>query len=193
MARPKAFDREAVLSKAMEVFWEKGYEATSMQDLVDAMGIHRGSLYDTFQDKRHLFLEAIAHYNTTVTKVAIAHLQAPGASRSAIEKHLMVFAEEAATDPHRRGCLMTNSIVELAIHDPEVATSLRRSLRTVEDAFCRALGRAQDKGEIAPDKDIHALAQYLTSSLQGLRVMSKVNPDREALVQVAQLTLAVLD
>ncbi|MBE7379837.1 MAG: TetR/AcrR family transcriptional regulator [Leptolyngbya sp. SIO1E4] len=193
MARPKAFDQETVLSKAMEVFWEKGYEATSMQDLVAAMGIHRGSLYDTFQDKRHLFLAAIAYYNTTVTKAAIAPLQAPGASRSVIEQHIIAFAEQAATDPHRRGCLMTNSIIELATQDPEVAIALRRSLRSVEDAFYRALGRAQDNGEISPDKDIRALAQYLTSSLQGLRVMSKVNPDREALRQTAQLILQVLD
>ncbi|MEO1300284.1 MAG: TetR family transcriptional regulator C-terminal domain-containing protein, partial [Cyanobacteria bacterium J06636_16] len=92
----------------------------------------------------------------------------------------------------RRGCLMTNSIVELAAHDPEAAACLSRGLRAVEDAFYRALGRAQDNGEISPDKDIRAIAQYLTSSLQGLRVMAKVNPDPEALRQIAQLILQVL-
>ena len=192
MARTKAFDRETVLTKAMDVFWEKGYEATSMQDLVEAMGIHRGSLYDTFQDKRHLFLAAIAHYTTTVMQDYTAQLQAPGAARAAIEQHLIAFAERAATDSQQRGCFMTNAIVELAAHDPAVATALRKGLRCVEDAFYRALGRAQDNGEIAPDKDIRAIAQYLTSSMQGLRVMAKVNPDPEALQQIAQLVLQVL-
>lgn len=193
MARSKTFDRETVLAKAMEVFWEKGYEATSMQDLVDAMGIHRGSLYDTFKDKHHLFLEAIAHYNATVVKAAIAPLQAPGASRRAIEQHFLSLAERAATDVQRKGCFMTNSVVELAAHDPTAAIPLRKSLRQVEDAFYRALGRAQDQGEIKGDKDIRALAQYLTSSLQGLRVMSKVNAEPDALQQIARLILRVLD
>ena len=193
MVRPRSFERETVLSKAMEVFWEKGYEATSMQDLVEAMGIHRGSLYGTFKDKRHLFLEAIAHYNMAVIRKAIAHLQAPGASRPAIEQHLLTFANGAAEKNQQRGCLVTNAIMELATHDPEVAASLLRSLQSVEDAFYRALGRAQDKGEIAPDKDIRALSQYLTSNLQGLRVMAKVNPDRAALQQIAQVALQALD
>ncbi|MEM9006865.1 MAG: TetR/AcrR family transcriptional regulator [Cyanobacteria bacterium P01_F01_bin.86] len=191
MARSKTFDRETVLAKAMDVFWAKGYESTSMQDLVEAMGIHRGSLYDTFKDKRHLFLAAIAHYNTAIVQESIAPLQVPGASRPAIERYLIAFAENAA-DPHQRGCMITNSIIELAAHDPEVATSLHRGLRLVEDAFYRALGRAQDKGEIAPHRDLRSLSQYLTSSLQGLRVTAKVNHDREALRQVAQLILQVL-
>ncbi len=192
MARPKAFDREQVLTKAMEVFWEKGYEATSMQDLVVAMGIHRGSLYDTFQDKRTLFLAAIAHYRNTVVRESTACLQIPGAARSAIEAYVMAFAERAVSASQRRGCLMTNAIVEVAAHDPEATAILNRSLRSVEDAFYRALGRAQDNNEIDPDKDIRAIAQYLTSSLQGLRVMAKVNPDPEVLRQIAQLTLQVL-
>lgn len=193
MARSKTFDRETVLAKAMEVFWEKGYEATSMQDLVEAMGIHRGSLYDTFKDKHHLFLEAIAHYNVTVVKAAIAPLQAPGAARQAVERHFLSLAERAGADGQRRGCFMTNSVVELAAHDPVIAAPLRQSLRQVEDAFYRALGRAQDQGEIAADKDIRALAQYLTSSLQGLRVMSKVNAEPNTLQQIAHLILQVLD
>ncbi|MEO1093362.1 MAG: TetR/AcrR family transcriptional regulator [Cyanobacteria bacterium J06638_28] len=193
MARSKTFDRETVLAKAMEVFWEKGYEATSMQDLVEAMGIHRGSLYDTFKDKHHLFLEAIAHYNATVVKAAIAPLQAPGAARQVVEQHFLSLAKRASADRQRRGCFMTNSVVELAAHDPVIAAPLRKSLLQVEDAFYRALGRAQDQGEIAADKDIRALAQYLTSSLQGLRVMSKVNTEPDTLQQIARLILRVLD
>jgi AcrR family transcriptional regulator len=87
MARPKTFDPSVALEQAMEVFWLKGYEATSMQDLVVAMGINRASLYATFEDKRQLFLAAIAHYDDTVVRPAIAPLEAPGAAKAEIVQH----------------------------------------------------------------------------------------------------------
>ncbi|MEM6835802.1 MAG: TetR/AcrR family transcriptional regulator [Cyanobacteria bacterium P01_C01_bin.120] len=193
MARSKAFDPEIALSKAMTVFWEKGYAATSMQDLVDAMGIHRGSLYDTFQDKRQLFLQAIAYYHNTVVRSAIAHLKMPGAARSAIEWHFENLAERSLENTPPRGCLITNSLVELAARDPEIAAVLKKGLQQVEDAFFQALVRAQDQGEIAPEKDLRTLAQYLTSSLQGMRVMAQVNMPPDALKQTARLILSTLD
>lgn len=193
MARTKTFDRERVLAKAVEVFWQKGYEATSIQDLVEAMGIQRGSLYDTFKDKFHLFLEAVAYYNTEVVTAAIAPLQQPGAARPAIEAYFLSVAERAAADSSRRGCLLTNSLVELAPHNAEVASVLQKSLSRVEDAFYRALGRAQDLGEIDADKDIRTLAHYLTTTLQGIRAMSKLAPDQETLQQTTQLILRALD
>ncbi|MDB9527227.1 TetR/AcrR family transcriptional regulator [Oscillatoria sp. CS-180] len=193
MARSKTFDRKLVLDKAMQVFWEKGYEAASMQMLVDAMGINRGSLYDTFQDKRTLFLQAIAHYNATVVQPAIAPLLAPGASRPEIEQHFLTLVERITTDQNRRGCLATNTVTALAAKDPDITISLQNSLRQVEDAFYRALVRAQDKGEISTDKDIRAVAHYLTSNIQGLRVMSKVNSDSAVLQQTVGLILQILD
>ncbi|MEM1310882.1 MAG: TetR/AcrR family transcriptional regulator [Cyanobacteria bacterium P01_H01_bin.153] len=193
MARSKTFNPEVALSKAMAVFWEKGYAATSMQDLVDAMGIHRGSLYDTFQDKRQLFLRAIAHYHHTVVESAIAHLKARGAGREAIEWHFKNLAERALESSPQRGCLVTNTLVELAAQDPEIATILKKGLQQVEDAFFQALVRAQDQGEIAADKDLRALAHYLTSSLQGIRVMSQVDTEPDSLRQTAQLVLSALD
>ncbi|NJN21142.1 MAG: TetR/AcrR family transcriptional regulator [Leptolyngbya sp. RL_3_1] len=192
MARPKTFEREAVLAKAMAVFWEKGYEATSMQDLVQAMGINRGSLYDTFQDKRHLFLAAIAHYTDTVIQETVSVLQAPDASRAAIEAHFKGLVERVV-DSHCRGCLITNTVLELAARDADVALRLRASLQKVEDGFFRALGRAQDRGEIAPDRNLRALAHYLTTCIQGLRVISQVNPHPDALKQTVALMLRSLD
>lgn len=193
MARSKAFDPEMALSKAMEVFWEKGYTATSMQDLVQAMGIHRGSLYDTFRDKRHLFLQAIAHYHDTVVQSAIAHLKLPGASRSAIEWHFENLVERSLNRSAPSGCLMTNTLVELAARDVEVAAIVKKGLQQVEDAFFCALIRAQDRGEIAATKDLRALAHYLTSSLQGLRVMTQVDTDPESLKQTVGFILQALD
>ena len=192
MARTKAFDPEVALSKAMDVFWQKGYTATSVHDLVTAMGINRGSLYDTFIDKRHLFLQAIAHYHDTVVTAAIAHLQAPSAARAEIEQHFLDLATRASADRQRRGCLMTNTVVELAGQDAEVASLLQQSMLRVEEAFYQALVRAQEQGEISADIDIRALAQYFTSSLQGLRVMAKTGADTATLKSVVKLILQAL-
>ena len=192
MARTKAFDPEIALSKAMEVFWQKGYTATSVHDLVTAMGINRGSLYDTFIDKRHLFLQAIAHYHDTVVTAAIAQLQAPGAARVEIEQHFINLAARASADRQRRGCLVTNTVVELAGQDAEIASLVKQGMRRVEEAFYRALLRAQDHGEISAEKDIRALAQYFTSSLQGLRVMAKTGADTATLKSVVKLILQAL-
>lgn len=193
MARPKAFTRETVLSKAMALFWRKGYEATSVQDLVEATGINRGSLYDTFEGKRQLFLAAIDHYVKTVVIPTVKALEAPGVGRAAIEAHFYRVLEQSITDAQRRGCLMTNTVVELAPHDGEVAQRLKHGLQRVEDAFYTALVRACNSGEIRANADLRGLARYLTASMQGLRVMAKVNPDLDALTPVVVNILAALE
>ncbi|MEO0532608.1 MAG: TetR/AcrR family transcriptional regulator [Cyanobacteria bacterium P01_A01_bin.123] len=193
MARHKTFEKEAVLEKAMDVFWHQGYEATSMQDLVAAMGINRGSLYDTFKDKRNLFLSAIAHYNQTVVEQLISRLMVPGASRQAIEDHFLNVVEYTVADSRHRGCLITNTIVELGAQDPEIAAQTKVNLQRIEDAFFRALLRAQDQREISQDKDLRALSRYFIAAMQGLRVMAKLNPDRSALQDVVDVILAALD
>lgn len=193
MPRAKAFDREEALQKAMETFWRFGYEATSIQDLVESMGINRGSLYDTFGDKRSLFQAAIAHYNCTVVKEAIAELEAPGASKAAIVAHFRNAAEQAATDSQQRGCLITNCAVEIAPHDSEIAASVAETMRRVERALHGALVRAREQGEIDASLNLEAIARYFTCCLQGLRVVSKTNPNPDDLREIAELALAILD
>ncbi|NEO72760.1 MAG: TetR/AcrR family transcriptional regulator [Moorea sp. SIO3H5] len=193
MARHKTFDPEDVLEKAMETFWLYGYEGTSMQDLVKTMGINRGSLYDTFGDKRSLFLAAIAHYNDTCVKNAIASLQAPTASKQAIIDFFYNLIEGAVDDKDHRGCLLTNTAVELCPHDPQTKSRIAANLRSVENAFKKALSTAREQGEITTNHDLQALAQYFTSSIQGLRVISKVNQDPETLRAIVKVILSVLD
>ncbi|NET37896.1 MAG: TetR/AcrR family transcriptional regulator [Cyanothece sp. SIO1E1] len=193
MARKKEFDQNKVLEKAMQTFWHQGYEATSIQNLVETMGINRGSLYDTFQDKHTLFLSAIAHYNETVMTEAIARLEAPDASKQAIIDHFYGLVERTQADPLRRGCLLTNAAVELCAQDSALASRISTSLQRVEDAFCQVLIRARQKGELTQAHDPRALARYLTCSIQGLRVISKVNPDLEALRDIVKLMLSVLE
>jgi TetR/AcrR family transcriptional regulator, transcriptional repressor for nem operon len=193
MARHKAFDPDAVLEKAMQVFWQKGYEATSIQDLVAAMGINRGSLYATFQDKRQLFLRAIAHYSHTALQQAIGRLQTPGSARQAIADYFYSLVQALAAQSPCQGCLMTNTIVELSLQDAEIAAQLKQSLLTLEEAFYAALLRAKAQAEINPKADLRTLARYLTASVQGLQVISKVDPGLDSLRDMVKTILMVLD
>jgi TetR/AcrR family transcriptional regulator, transcriptional repressor for nem operon len=192
MARKKAFDRNEVLEKAMDVFWQKGYEATSVEDLVQQMGINRGSLYDTFGDKHKLFLAAIAHYEETIVSQAIAQLESPDAGKQAIIAYFKDVIDRLVKDG-RRGCLMTNAAVELCPHDSEAVNRISANLDRIEAAFLTALTTAQARGEISAQLDRLALARFLTSTLQGLRVICKVKADRAVLQTIVEIAVSVLD
>ena len=193
MGRRKGFDREEVLDEAMKVFWRKGYAATSVQDLVDRMGINRGSLYTTFGKKNDLFLAAIDRYREVLVAQRFAALEEQESPKHAIQTLFMGVVESAAGKDGAMGCLVTNTAVELSPHNREVSTKIANSLTLMEKAFTKALVRAQADGEIGREKDPRALARFLTSSIQGLRVMSKANPDRAKLRDVAKLALSVLE
>lgn len=193
MPRKKEFDEYEVLQRAMEIFWHKGYEATSVQDLVEQMGINRGSLYGTFSDKRALFLAAIQYYDQTIISSVVRVLHSPGSPRRAIEGYIRSVAEGAAQDRDRQGCFLTNSAVEVGPHDPEAEQRLQASLQRIEAAFLDALIDARQLGEIRTRRDLRDLARFLTSSLQGLRVMSRVNPNRDALMAIADIIIGTLD
>ena len=193
MAGKKQFVPEEALSKAMESFWRQGYDSTSVQDLVQSMGINRGSLYDTFGDKHALFLASLDLYNQTILSALLARLEAPNAAKTAIVALIQDMVDDAIRDPLQRGCLITNTAVELAAQDPDVSSRIQDGLRRVEASFYRALVRAKDMGDLGYQGDLRQLAQFLTSSLQGLRVMAKVNPDPMVLQGVATVMLGTLD
>jgi TetR/AcrR family transcriptional repressor of nem operon len=193
MPRKKEFDEYEVLHRAMEIFWHKGYEATSVQDLVEQMGINRGSLYGTFTDKRALFLAAIQYYDQTIVTSVVRVLHSPGSPRAAIENYVRSVVEAAVEDRERTGCFLTNSAVEVGPHDPEAEQRLQASLQRIEAAFLDALIAARQMGELGTRRDLRDMARFLTSSLQGLRVMARVNPDRDALRAVADIIVASLD
>jgi TetR/AcrR family transcriptional regulator, transcriptional repressor for nem operon len=193
MARPKAFDHDQVIEKAMDAFWSYGYEPTSVQDLVKLTGINRGSLYDTFGSKHELFMEALERYEKQRFARLITRLERPGPVREAITRLFGEVLEGAVSCTQRRGCLLTNAAVELAPHDPLVADRLKRTFGQLEEAFYRALLRAQQTGEVSSERDPRALARFLTSSLQGLQVTAKSSPDRVVLEDVVKVTLQVLN
>lgn len=191
MARPKEFNREVALDRAMHLFWRRGYRATSLPDLLEAMRIGRQSLYDTFGDKRALFLAALDRYEAVVGAALVAPLDEPGPVRPAVRRVFDRVVEGSLRDG-RRGCLMANATAELAPGDREVADRTEASLRGVEDALCRALERARTTGELGPGESPRALARYLANALLGLRLTAKTTADRRVLEDAVRLTVSIL-
>jgi TetR/AcrR family transcriptional repressor of nem operon len=190
MARPRAFDPEEALDRAKHLFWRKGYEATSVDDLVRALGINRGSLYGTFQDKRSLFLAALDRYENEEVAAALRILRAPelsGRQRIELLFEQVIRAIEERGD--RRGCLLCNTAVELATDDAEMKQRVNAGLDQLQRAFSAAL--AGDPARSAESN--RGAAAFLTAALMGVHVMAKAGADAETLrgaVRTAMRALA---
>ena len=193
MGRPREFDESQALEKAMQVFWSKGYEATSLGDLTEAMGLSKSSLYDTFGCKHELFLSALEHYDETVGGRVAAELARPGSARAAIRAAFESAVDRAVSGVERRGCLIVNCAAEFGASDPAVAARVRAGMARIENAFHDVVTRGQAAGEIPPGKDPRALARYLTSSINGLRITAKAQADPMALQDIVRHVLASLD
>ena len=194
MARPREFNAEDALEKAMQLFWAKGYEATSLADLTAAMGLSKSSLYDTFGSKHELFLSAMDRYNETVAaRRAAGVIDGAKDPRAGIAAVFAAFLDEMLGAGEKRGCFVNNSAVELAPHDAAVAARAAAGLAHLEKAFYGAVRQGQEAGDIAAGRDARALARYLAASLNGLIVLAKTNPERAALEEVVGIVLAALD
>ncbi|HEU5420209.1 MAG TPA: TetR/AcrR family transcriptional regulator [Streptosporangiaceae bacterium] len=192
MARTKEFDPEAALRAALKLFWERGYEATSIADLVECTGVARASLYATFGGKRELYLKALDRYGELADPELLAGLSQPGPALPAVRALVERYAREAAGAGGRRGCFVVNTAVELAPHDPAAARRVQASWDFVETALTSALTRAQAQGELAEGRDPRALGRFLLVLLQGLRVMGKAGTEPDRLRDAAVQALTVL-
>ena len=192
MARHKEFDRDEALQKAMEVFWARGYEAASIQDLVERMGINRQSLYDTFGDKHALFLQALDRYHEVETRKLFEQLERPGSVKKALRHLFTGVIEGSLCGKERRGCLMNNAMSELAGRCEATAAKTCRNMAVIEDAFYRALLRGKKDGELTGVREPRAVARFLYGSFQGLVLMAKATRDRKTLEDVVKVTLSVL-
>jgi TetR/AcrR family transcriptional regulator, transcriptional repressor for nem operon len=192
VARTKEFDPDAALRAALELFWERGYEATSMADLVERMGVARASIYATFGGKRALYLKALDRYGELADPGLLAQLSQPGPALPAVRAVVERYAREAAGDGGRRGCFVVNTAVEMAPHDPLAARRVQASWDFVETALTSALMRAQAQGELAEGRDPRALGRFLLVLMQGLRVMGKAGTEPDRLRDAAAQALAVL-
>jgi TetR/AcrR family transcriptional regulator, transcriptional repressor for nem operon len=193
MPRPKEFNPDDAIEKAMQVFWHKGYEATSMEDLLSAMDLNRGSLYDTFGDKRQLFLKVMDRYCHGFVAEKFSLLDQPGPALPTLRRFIHGMIEGALADPQRRGCLIANTVMELAPHEKEIAGTLHQALKMAEDTFFKVLARAKQQGELRDDKDPRALARFLTTMMQGTIVMIKAGASAAVVKQTAETALSILD
>jgi TetR/AcrR family transcriptional regulator, transcriptional repressor for nem operon len=169
--RPRGFEEDHVLQRAMEVFWEHGYNGTGIADLERATGLGRQSLYGAFGDKRALFEKVVDYYGERVLKAGLVDvLDAPGSARANLEQ---VFAgwETLATSPNFNGCLVGSAV---SLHDPELRELLRRKLHMLEEAFTRTLRRAQEAGEVNAALEPRATARSLLALMQGMSVVARV-------------------
>jgi TetR/AcrR family transcriptional repressor of nem operon len=192
MARPKEFDPERALAKAMNLFWRSGYENTSMEALMKEMGIARQSLYDTFGDKRALYLKAMAHYRDQTNNQMQKMLNESPSVRDGFARLLYGLAAETR-EQHERGCLLLSANLQRDPKDAVVRDFLRDNQARVETIFLQALARAQKQEELLPQDDPAALARFFVVTIQGMRAMARLKSDRKALEQVARVALAVFN
>ena len=193
MARHKEFDRDQALHKAMEVFWVRGYEATSIQDLVEHMRINRQSIYDTFGDKHALYLESLDRYCQVESSKAIALLESSASIKKAVRQLFMGVVDGSLGATEQRGCFAGNAMSELAGRCKATADRTNSNMAVMEGALYRALLRGKKAGELKALSEPRAVARFLYSSLQGLVLMSKATQDRKTLEDVVKVTLSVLD
>jgi TetR/AcrR family transcriptional repressor of nem operon len=192
MARPKEFDPERALAKAMNLFWRLGYENTSLEALMKEMGIARQSLYDTFGDKRTLYLKALAHYrDQTNSRMQEILNEIPSVS-DGFARLLYGLAAETR-EQHERGCLLLTANLQRDPKDAIARDFLRDNQARVEAIFLQALARAQKQGELSPKDEAAALARFFVVTIQGMRAMARLKSDRKALEQVARVALAVFN
>lgn len=192
MARPKEFDEAEALTKALDVFWRRGYASTSMQDLTDAMQISRQSLYDTFGDKHTLYLTTMQHYMNTAGRRWVMPLLESGDVRAAMRRTFQNVIDESMTEPRGAGCFTVNAAVELAADDPDVSDCLVEAVTATETCFREAIMAAQARGELAPSINAQAMASYFLNAVRGLRVMARMKPGRAAMQDIVDVTLSVL-
>lgn len=188
----KNYDENEVLDSAMLAFWQRGYEGTSMQDLVDATGINRGSIYAAFTSKRELFLRTLRHYDRIYREHHLRRISETHPPRDAIVAAFVSAARKPDDASRPLGCLLVNSALELSPHDPEVGTLVRLSLQAVERYFLTHIEAAQKAGEIDPGIDARETAQALLGLFLGLRVLTRsgVNPQAiESIVNQARTML----
>lgn len=192
MARLREFDTEVVLDAAMQAFWLRGYEATSLADLMLATGLKKGSIYKAFTDKHSLFMLALRRYIDQGHVCHRQHLEEAASPKEGISEWMHSIIDQRGNDEPRRGCFMLNSLVELAPHDEEVNQLLTTHLGYVQASLTRAIAQGQTLGEFRTDIPAEELSDLALNLLHGLVTRSKGSTPLEALQQQVDTILKVL-
>jgi len=187
MSRPPSFDRAEKVEEAMHLFREQGYEATSVQDLVDHLGLNRSSLYNAFGGKHDLYLEALDHCRRAEREALSVHLREASTAIGGIRRAFEGVVEQVKSDPC--GCLTTNATVECATSDPSTQERACETLSAMQSLFRDTVERAQEAGDIDPSRDAEALGHYLTNAYNGLYLTAKTCPSADVLEAIVAETL----
>jgi TetR/AcrR family transcriptional repressor of nem operon len=190
MPRHKEFDQEKALRGAIAAFSQKGFAATSTEDLVAAMNIGRQSMYDTFGDKRALFLKALKFYSQENIDAMVAELRKPGSPLANLRNVLIQFTERKDLSPPN-GCMGVNAICEFGLTDQEVLEAMQDAARLQRQVLLDTLKRAKKEGELSSDTDIPGLADFIDVTLAGLRVAAKGGMSRAALKRIVEIASRV--
>jgi len=187
MSRPPSFDRTEKVKEAMHLFREQGYEATSVQDLVDHLGLNRSSLYNAFGGKHDLYLEALDHCRRAEREALCEHLREAPTAIAGIRRAFEGVVEQVKSDPC--GCLTTNATVECATSDPSTQERACDTLSAMQSLFQETVERAQEAGDIDPGRDAEAMGHYLTNAYNGLYLTAKTCPSTDVLENIVTETL----
>ena len=192
MPRPVGYERGQVLDRAMQTFWRKGYNATSMKDLTKATGLQPGSLYGAFENKRSLFLETLESYYELNIAGLDERLSGKGSPVERIRAAFERIIKQSLQDPHNKGCMMVNTLLEMPVDDEEINNRLSTMLKSVEDKLEEVIKEAQKSNHISQNKDSRVLAQTLLLGMHGLRVLCKSRPNPKVLHRSTENLLSVL-
>ncbi len=193
MPRVKLFNEEDILQKTINLFWEKGYNNTSIQDLVTHLGINRGSLYDTFGGKRELFDKAFNKYLKTNNDGLIAFFETQKSIKKGFQKFYEIPINAAVCDKGIRGCFAVNTITEMLPEDKIMQEVLIKNKAIIETVFYNFLKKGTKNGEIDKSKDLKKITSFLYSLLNGLLVTAKINYNKKELLETVKTGLMILD
>jgi TetR/AcrR family transcriptional regulator, transcriptional repressor for nem operon len=193
MPKAKQFDEANVLQKARDVFWKKGYNGTSMDELVKATGLSRSSIYATFTDKHGLYQKTLQHYQLTQQEQLITAVSQNINGRKKIECFFKKAVEDSLNDKQRKGCFMLNSTTELANIDKTVSKTALDNMDAMESMFQTWVKEGQTSGDISKRFTARAIARHLFSSINGIKLVAQTKADKATLQDILQLSLSVLD
>lgn len=191
MGRPRNFEADMVVERAMEEFWTHGYASTSPAQLAEATGIGKGSLYNTFGSKRQLFDQALTRYGRMGAELAEEILSRPGTTRERIGAYLRETVDSDVAQPIRRGCMAVNTAAELGGHDPEIARALRAIEERIVNVMAARIDQGRRDGDVSPDVDARATAEFLLNTTAGLRILAKTH-EAPALYRIIDVALTTL-
>ena len=192
MARLREFDEDRALDAAVDCFWSRGYEATSVRDLAREMGIGGASLYNTYGDKRALFVRSLERYANRSMRERIARLEANRQPKEAIRAFLAEVIDRSLKDRDCKGCLLVNSALDVAPHDAELGRAVTGYLEEIRAFFRRNVEAAIAAGETPRGTDAEALSIHLLGVLMGMRVLARTGARRRTLEAVVQPALDLL-